>query len=201
MGENSLDRFFCVLITREKTFLKEDTMTLARFYPSNWLRQEDGDKTLTVRQQQASPRDAFHSGIDRLFDDFFTSFAIGGGPSAFRRGGGVEGLLKPRLDLGADDKEYKVSVELPGVDEDNVSIEVNQNALIISGEKKHETEEKDAKNVYHIERVYGSFQRTVSLPEDADVKGITAHFDKGVLSIVIPRTEIREAKKIPISKK
>lgn len=97
-----------------------------------------------------------------------------------------DGMLKPTLDLGATEKEYTITVEIPGVDEKDVRLEIVNDTLIIQGEKKQETEEK-GKNYYRMERSYGSFQRVLSLPEDADQDGVTATFKKGVLTVVMPR--------------
>lgn len=176
-------------------------MNLVKFNPARWFNDEDGGKSLAVHRRGGSPRDAFHSEVDRMFDDFFTSFgfpsmqAFGGKPGE----GGA--FLKPNLDLAASDKEYTVAVELPGVDEKDISIEVNKNTLTISGEKKQEHEDKDEKKgMYRMERSYGSFQRILALPEDIDADGIKAGFDKGVLRVTIPRTEVKDAKKIAITK-
>ena len=95
-------------------------------------------------------------------------------------------MLKPTLDLSATDKEYTIAVEIPGVDEKDVKLEIANDILTIRGEKKHEKEEKD-KNFYRVERSYGSFQRVLSLPEDADQEAVKATFKRGVLTISMPR--------------
>ena len=98
-------------------------------------------------------------------------------------------------------KEYAISVEVPGVDEKDVKIELANNTLTIGGEKKQEKEEKE-KNFYRVERSYGSFQRVLSLPEDADQEKIQATFKKGVLRITVPRKALphAEAKQIEVKK-
>ncbi len=174
-------------------------MNLTKFYPSNWFTHEDDDKSLAVRRD-ITPRDMFHSEVDRMFDNFFNSFGFPAMPSLFAGSGGGDILLKPSLDLSASDTEYTVAVELPGVDEKDIAIEVNQNTLTISGEKKRESEDKDEKGMYRVERSYGSFRRALALPDDAMVDGIKAGFDKGVLNISIPRKEPKETKKIAITK-
>jgi HSP20 family protein len=95
-------------------------------------------------------------------------------------------VLKPTLDLSASENEYTVTVEVPGVDEKDLKIEVDKNTMIIRGEKKQEKEEKQ-KSYYRQERFYGSFRRILSLPEDADQDGIKAVFKQGVLNITLPR--------------
>ena len=128
-------------------------------------------------------------------DDFFNGLGL---PPSFPRSGILEeitgGVLKPRLDLSATDKEYTISVEIPGVSEKDVNLELVHDTLIIRGEKNQKKEEKK-KNFYRLERSYGAFQRTLSLPEDADSNNIKADFKNGVLNITIPRMEITSGTK------
>ena len=100
------------------------------------------------------------------------------------------------MDIGANDKEYTITVEVPGVSEKDVQVEVSNNIMTIKGEKKQEKEEKD-KDFYRIERSYGSFQRVLSLPEDADQTDIKATFKNGILKVRMPRrtlpaTEVKQ---------
>ena len=92
-------------------------------------------------------------------------------------------------------------MELPGVEPENVAVEVRENALVVSGEKKRDSEEEN-KNQHVMERVYGSFQRVLALPDDADVDSIAATHKNGVLSVVIPRKApaAAEAKTIEITR-
>lgn len=112
---------------------------------------------------------------------------------------GTSGLLKPRVDIGASENDYTITVEVPGVDENEIRLEVSNNTMIIKGEKKQEKEEKE-KNYYRIERSYGSFQRVLSLPEDANQDEINATFKNGVLTVTMPKNALpgREAKQIEI---
>lgn len=177
-------------------------MDINKLAPWNWFKkeQEQEGKNLPVVRQEASgsypasPLFQVHQEIDRMFDDMFRSFGF---PSlGFNRG--LESMaqqqwLRPTLDIGASDKEYTVTVELPGVDEKEISLEVVNDTLRISGEKKQEKEEKN-KNYYRMERSYGSFQRVLSLPDDADHDGIKAAFKNGVMQVTIPRKEAAKAK-------
>jgi HSP20 family protein len=186
-------------------------MDFKKLVPWNWFKKEEEESgsTVPVRQQTSQPSaDRLYHPVaqlqqemDRLFADFFTGF--GSFPS--RRHGGLfagaltSGLLKPTLDIGANDREYTISVEVPGVDQKDVKIEITNNTLTIRGEKKQETEEKE-KNFYRMERSYGSFQRTLSLPEDADQGKINATFKNGVLTVTMPRKTLpqTEVKRIEI---
>jgi HSP20 family protein len=178
-------------------------MDIKKLAPWNWFKRENEENGHTVpvkyrdkagkKYPAMSPR-GFHDEVDQLFDDFFNGLGL----SPFRsRSGMLEGisgtLLKPRLDLGSTDKEYTVSVEIPGVSEKDINLELVHDTLIIRGDKKQEKEEKN-KNFYRLERSYGSFQRTLSLPEDANRDNINADFKNGVLKIVIPKTKLPESR-------
>ena len=182
-------------------------MNIDKLAPWNWFRkeQEHEGKTLPVQRTETptmerSPLLQLHREIDRLFDDVFRGFPF----STRSSGRSLSSLapsewLKPTMDIAANDREYTVTVELPGVEDGDVHLELDGDTLRIKGEKKQEKEEKE-KDFYRVERSYGSFQRVLSLPEDADHSGIGAQFSKGVLTVNIPRksTPRAEAKRIPI---
>ncbi|MBQ9406973.1 MAG: Hsp20/alpha crystallin family protein [Desulfovibrio sp.] len=131
--------------------------------------------------------------IDRFFNHFFNGMMTPWMPTFFRNDRKEDDLL-PRIDLTSDDKAYTLKVEVPGVEPEDVKLSVHDGILEISGEKKCETEDKEK----HVtERSFGSFQRSMSLPEDADVDAITAAHKNGVLSVAIPRlAESRNTAKI-----
>jgi HSP20 family protein len=183
-------------------------MDIKKFAPWNWFKKEDDNTTVPVQLPEKTndnfymhdPLGEFHNRIDRLFDGFFNEFGLSPLRSEKQRIEGIDGvILKPRLDVGATDSDYAVSVEIPGVSEKDISLELSEETLIIRGEKKQDKEHKD-KNFYRLERSYGSFQRTLSLPEDADRENIKANFKNGVLGISIPRLSLpeKEARKIEI---
>lgn len=122
-----------------------------------------------------------HNDIDRLFGGFFRAPLL----STFFDT--PQGSLAPQVDIKSDDKGYHLSVELPGVAPEDVKVELKDNMLVLSGEKKEETCDKDSKVV--SERRYGSFMRSFSLPEDADAEKITATAQNGILSLELPRKE------------
>lgn len=172
-------------------------MDIRKFNPSNWFRHEDEDKSPALRRGDVSPRQAFHSEIDKMFDKFVNSFWNDRQPFFEKK----EKLLKPDLDLRSTDTEYVLTVELPGVDENDVRIEIAGDTMEISGEKKYENEDKDdTQGVHRIERRYGFFRRTLVLPDDAKTDDISAAFSKGILTVAIPRTEPENRKQIPIQK-
>jgi HSP20 family protein len=102
----------------------------------------------------------------------------------------------PASDIEETDSEYLVITELPGVEKADVEIKIEENVLIITGEKKSIS--KDTKK-HRIERSYGSFSRRFSLPEKIDSNGVKATFEQGILSLKIPKIDEPKAKEIEIS--
>jgi HSP20 family protein len=175
-------------------------MEIKKWIPWNWFKKEEEDASRAVPAKHAPSKEhelahdnailQFHHEVDRLFDKAFGNFGL----SPFRFNQSMrtrlnDGLLKPTLDLGATDREYTIAVEIPGVDEKDVKVEISNDTLTIQGEKKLENEEK-GKSYYRMERSYGSFQRTLSLPEDADQDNVAANFKKGILTVTMPRKAI-----------
>ena len=127
--------------------------------------------------------------IDRLFDDFTRGFP------AFSTDGKAE--LLPSLDVTETEKQIEITAELPGLEEKDVQINVADNLLTIRGEKKAEKEEKD-KNYRLVERSYGSFERTLELPDGVDPDAIKASIAKGVLTVTVPKPAPAQSKKIEV---
>ena len=94
--------------------------------------------------------------------------------------------MAPKVEVSEDAKAYEITAELPGVEEKDVNLALRDDVLTLSGEKKSEREEK--KKGYHVaERSYGSFRRSFRLPDDVNPDKISAKFDKGVMTITLPR--------------
>ena len=130
---------------------------------------------------------AWQEEMNRLFDDFFRGFdASPFGEENFRK-------FSPAVDIRENEKEVAIHVELPGMDEKDVEVLLTEDTLTIKGEKKEEKENK-GKDHYHLERVFGSFQRVIPLPLGVDSQKTEAKFKKGVLRIKLPKRE--EAKSI-----
>ncbi len=141
-------------------------------------------KNETSAQTPAMKRDysglsRLHNELDRMFDNFFSPAFFDREPFRFR------GDFLPSLDVTSDDKTYAMKVELPGVAPEAVKLEVNDGVLTISGEKKEETKDEQTKEVRECS--YGSFTRSMTLPEDADAEHITATSKNGILTVSIPR--------------
>lgn len=177
-------------------------MDIKKWIPWNWFKKEE-DNTTSVPVQHRGlqesgvtltphPLQQFHQDIDRLFEQTFRGFGQNAAmltawpPS---RLSDAPVLLKPTLDLAVTDQAYTLTVEIPGVDEKDVKLEIVNDTLTIRGEKRQESEEKE-KNYYRMERSYGSFQRVLCLPEDVDQDAVKASFAKGILTITLPRKAV-----------
>ena len=101
------------------------------------------------------------------------------------------------MDVTETDKQIEITAELPGLEEKDVQINVADNLLTIRGEKKAEKEEKD-KNYRLIERSYGSFERTLELPDGVNTDAIQASIAKGVLKVTVPKPAPAQSKKIDV---
>lgn len=147
------------------------------------------------REHELTPIDAFQREMNRLFDDFFKGFGL--------KSAGEEmenlGAFVPRIDMAEDEDAFRVTAELPGMDEKDIDINLTRDALTIKGEKREEKEEKGKGN-YYMERSYGSFTRMLPVPGEIDPDKVEASFKKGVLNITLPKVhkEKKEQKKIEI---
>ncbi|HEY9681583.1 MAG TPA: Hsp20/alpha crystallin family protein [Oculatellaceae cyanobacterium] len=131
--------------------------------------------------------------LDRMFERFLNLSPL------LSRGLGQE--FSPSLDVHETDKEFQINVEVPGMNEKDIDISMSRDTLTISGEKREEKEE-NAKGVYRMERRYGSFTRSIPLPENCvDTEKAEASFKNGVLTIKLPKAaEYKETvKKIPVT--
>jgi HSP20 family protein len=127
--------------------------------------------------------------IDRLFDDFTRGFPV--------FSGGGAGEMLPSVDVTETDKQIEITAELPGLEEKDVQVNFADNVLTIRGEKKAEKEEKD-KTYRLVERSYGSFVRSLELPDGVDANTIKASIDKGVLKVTVPKPAPAQVKKIDV---
>lgn len=123
-------------------------------------------------------------GSDSFYDDYL--------PRRYREGGWY-----PSVDIKEDEKGFTVTAELPGVSQKDVSVEVKDGILTISGEKRFEGEEKGDR-YYRVERCYGSFTRSFTLSDRVDENGIEATFKDGLLTLSLPKKEEAKPKQIKV---
>lgn len=106
----------------------------------------------------------------------------------------------PATDVVETDKSYTLSMDLPGLKKEDIKIEVLDNVLNVSGERKNEISHEDNQS-YRVEKSYGSFRRSFTLPRIVSPDGIEAHYENGVLNLTLPKTQLAQSKKIEIQTK
>ncbi|HMY67344.1 MAG TPA: Hsp20/alpha crystallin family protein [Leptospiraceae bacterium] len=153
-------------------------MTIKNLIP--WNRK---DKRELTESNLDSPFLSLHREMNRLFDNFFNDF-----PSVSTGRYSEVSSFSPRINIAENEKEIRIEAELPGIDEKDLSVEIKGRTLSIHGERKAKKEEK--KENYHIvESSYGSFYRSVELPEEADLDKVEAKSKDGITTIIIPKLE------------
>lgn len=159
-------------------------MTLIRWNPlrdvTAWHPASDLNQEFSVLQRE----------IDRMFE-------------RVRSGANDDGTVRtwaPSVDIIEKETDYSIKIELPGVDKKDVKITVQDDVLIIKGEKKMEAEKK-GENYHRVERCYGAFQRSFSLPTTVAADKIDASYDNGVLTISLPKAEEAKPKEIEVKVK
>jgi HSP20 family protein len=128
--------------------------------------------------------------MNRLFNTVFDAPTPGNGGSTMRR-------WMPPMDLVETADHFVLRADLPGLGEDDVKIEFEDGTLTVSGERKTEHEAK-GEGYYRVERAFGSFSRSLTLPQGIDPEAVTASFDRGVLEIRIPKPEEKKPRRIEI---
>ena len=142
------------------------------------------------RADDSHPFTSIERVMDQLMSDFVPVFPMPGlGVAA------AEGTSWfPQVDVTESENEFTLAAELPGMDLADIDLSVNEGLLVLKGQKRSQSEEQGRK-LHRRERSYGAFERALRLPSDVDVAAIKAVFDKGVLTVTLPR--IRPAKPEP----
>ena len=152
----------------------------------------------------SDPWHSLRNEMDRLFDRFSGSFGMPSWRRMFdwepmRRSETAFTFAAPSVDVAEDAKAYKITAELPGLEDKDIDVSIAGDMLVLKGEKTQAKEQKD-KNYHMSERAYGSFQRAFALPDGVDRNKIAADLAKGVLTITLPKTAeaAKPAKKIAV---
>lgn len=146
-------------------------------------------ETTPDRRIRGSDLVSLQRDMNSLFDDFFGGFAV----TPWQLGEDRLIAFSPSVDVAETEREVKITAELPGMDEKNVEVMLDENAVTLKGEKKEEHEDSTASS-YHMERSYGSFHRVIPLPVAIRADEAKATFKKGVLTVVLPKAEAEKAK-------
>jgi HSP20 family protein len=146
-----------------------------------------------IRWEPARELATIQNEMNRLFNTFFEAPQTGGNGQgqALRR-------WIPAMDLVETGDDFVLRADLPGLAENDVNIELEDNVLTVSGERKAEHEERK-EGYYRVERASGSFSRSLTLPDGVNPDRVRASFDKGVLEVRIPKPEQRKPRKVTIS--
>ena len=146
---------------------------------------------LVRRVNGCSPLALLDRDVDSIFSDFF------GAPFGSLAVSGTSGVV-PALNVREDEGHVYVEAEVPGLKLDDLQLELVEQELTITGERKHEKEEKDRKGYHVIERRYGKFSRTVSLPALIDATNADAALKDGILTVTLPKHEAVRSRKIQV---
>jgi HSP20 family protein len=150
-------------------------------------------KSVPVRRDVADPFSILHHDMDSMLEDFWGGFDL----EPFW--GGHAASFIPNVDVTENDKEIRISAELPGLNDKDIDVTLNHDSITIRGEKKEEKEDK-GKDYCCMERSYGSFCRTIPLHVEIESGKAAASYKKGVLTVKIPKSlkAIEENKKISV---
>jgi HSP20 family protein len=144
-----------------------------------------------IRWEPVAELGTIQNEMNRLFNTFFDS------PNPAGRAGAARRWI-PAMDLVETGDHYVLRADLPGLADEDVNVQLEDNVLTISGERKanHETQQE---GYYRLERAFGGFSRSLTLPDGVDPDGVQAHFDRGVLEIRIPKPEQKKPRQVQIS--
>ena len=143
-----------------------------------WRRNRD----TSLAREEDRPLVELHQRMNDLFDSFFEGWGLPGQTSAAK-----PWSLSPHVDVSETDDEVRVAAELPGMDEKDIEVTLENGLLTIRGQKKQESEQKK-RNYHLVECSYGEVHRMIPLPADVDEEKTKASFKKGVLTVTVPKT-------------
>jgi HSP20 family protein len=143
-----------------------------------------------VRWEPVRELSSLQNDMNRLFNTFFDTPTAGNGAGASRR-------WIPAMDLVETDEHFVLRADLPGLSDEDVHIDVADDVLTVSGERRSEHEDK-RDGYLRVERSYGSFRRSLTLPEGVDADAVSASFERGVLEVRIPKPEQRKPRRVAI---
>lgn len=133
------------------------------------------------------------SEFDRVFDQFRN------GVSLAARNGARAAAYAPRIDFTETDTEMRVAAELPGLEEKDIQVSLDDGVLTIRGERTAEVKNEDAKEVRHVETFHGRYERSLRLPAEVDADGVKAVYRNGILTVTLPKTPQLQPRAIPVT--
>jgi HSP20 family protein len=145
-----------------------------------------------IRWEPVAELNTIQNEMNRLFNTFFDPSAPSG------RGNGTTRRWLPPMDLVETSDQYVLRADLPGLSDGDVNVQLENNVLTLSGERKAEHQDQQ-EGYYRLERAFGAFSRSLTLPDGVDPDRVQAHFDRGVLEIRIPKPEQKKPKTVQIT--
>jgi HSP20 family protein len=145
-----------------------------------------------IRWEPVAELNTIQNEMNRLFNTFFDQ------PGQTARANGATRRWLPAMDLIETADHYVLRADLPGLSDGDVNVQLEDNVLSISGERKVEHEDQ-REGYYRLERAFGEFSRSLTLPDGVDPDSVQAHFDRGVLEIRIPKPEQKKPKTVQIT--
>jgi HSP20 family protein len=145
-----------------------------------------------IRWEPVAELGTIQNEMNRLFNTFFDQ------PNPTGRNDGAARRWIPAMDLIESGDHYVLRADLPGLSDEDVNVQLEDNVLTISGERKAQHEGQQ-EGYYRLERAFGGFARSLTLPEGVNPDGIQAHFDRGVLEIRIPKPEQKKPRQVQIN--
>lgn len=138
--------------------------------------------------------DQFGQLVENMFEEMFAPFTQGSALSQWP----AEGAVSPRLNVTESDKSFEVQAELPGVKKEDVRVGIERQRVTIEGEAKREQQQREGENVLYTERSASRFVRSFMLPVEVDDASAEARMENGVLTLILPKKQGSEAKRITI---
>jgi HSP20 family protein len=145
-----------------------------------------------IRWEPVAELGTIQNEMNRLFNTFFDQ------PNPTGRAGAGRRWI-PAMDLVETGDHYVLRADLPGLSDEDVNVQLEDNVLTISGERKAEHEQQQEEGFYRLERAVGAFSRSLTLPDGVDPDRVQAHFDRGVLQVRIPKPEQKKPRKVAIT--
>ena len=145
-----------------------------------------------IRWEPVTELNTLQNEMNRLFNTFFDQ------PAPASRGGVPGRRWIPAMDLVETGDQYVLRADLPGLSDEDVNIQLQDNVLTISGARKTE-DETQQEGYYRLERAFGDFSRSLTLPDGVNPDAVQAHFDRGVLEIRIPKPEQKKPRQVQIT--
>lgn len=154
-----------------------------------WHRKGHSHVPSTLAETHRNPLQSLHNELDRTFDDVFQLSTLG------QQWFGSGADIWPKIDITDDEREVKIIADMPGMEQNDINVSIEDGILTLKGEKLSESENKET---HFSERFYGQFERRIPVGYELDDDKIDAHFANGVLKITLPKSENAKSKMKPI---